>query len=94
MGAFLEDLGAILRGLLGGFWVGLELIMGRRLAAGKRAKNIACQYCLQRPYAVELASQPVALKCFRIGDLGFRLWGLGFRTWGVGFGAWGLGFGV
>ena len=78
--------------------------MGRRLAAGKRAKNIACQYCLQRPYvsrpesqalsAVELASQPVALKCFRIGDLGFRLWGLGCRTWGLGFGAWGLGFGV
>ena len=54
--------------------------MGKRLAAGKRAKNIACQYCLQRPTyvskpespalsAVELSSQPVALKsCLRIAQ--------------------------
>ena len=48
-GAVLGDFGCIfggswgdLEGMPGAFWVGLELIMGRRLAAGKRAKKIAC----------------------------------------------------
>ena len=48
VGQFWGDVGCIsggsrgnLEGMLGGFWVGLELIMGRCLAAGKRATHIA-----------------------------------------------------